>query len=192
MARSLQCLGYEITGSASLFRFLHRLIAQLNVSPKFILICTLKLSVVIFITTILVAEIGEVEWPIISSVTGHSSRPARACQVMEVGQLNAEGFAQPLLAAKRPQDIDAIIGDGVAAGVRKHALFIEVEALISLISHQPDLIPDLGSHSAMTLIASRFPDLFDRETRIEEKATAVGRAGLPDHASWLQGGLVQN
>jgi len=180
------------------FSFIYRLIGRLSVSRKLILIYALDLSAVIFVSTILINEkyiainfarqeivgnayISEIREALLPTrSTGHGKAPGRkpAELLMEAERRYGEGFGSHSLADKLAQRLDSTVYNGTAANDQTHVMALAVQALVTRIGNQSNLIldPDLDSYYTMSLVVLRFPELFDLASRIGEKAIAVGQA----------------
>ena len=181
-----------------MFSFIYRLIGRLSVSRKLVLIYALDLSAVIFVSTILInekyiainfarkeivgnayiSEIREALLPIGSSVFGMAPGRKSTELLIEAERRYGEGLGSRSLAEKLAQHFDSTASDGTAANDQAHVMALAVQALVTRIGNQSNLIldPDLDSYYTMSLVVLRFPELFDLASRIGEKAIETGRA----------------
>ena len=187
-----------------MFRLLHRLIGRLSVNRKFILIYALDLSAVIFVSTILINEkyiainfarqeivgnayISQIREVLLPTVTDSSAdTPAERLMLAEEHYGKTLGSRQ--LAEKLAGYLDAKKVGVASAEEQKHAMAMALQALITRIGNQSNLIldPDLDSYYTMSLVVLRFPELFDLCLRLGDKALEVGHTVTPQLRSKRQ------
>jgi len=179
------------------FRLLHRLIGGLSVNRKLILIYTLDLSAVIFVSTILINEkyiainfarqeivgnayISEIR-EVLLPTSGLSLVDTPAQRLLLAEERYGETLGSRQLAEKLAGHLDAGRPGVAPAEDQKHAMAMALQALITRIGNQSNLIldPDLDSYYTMSLVVLRFPELFDLCLRLGDKAIEVGRALTP-------------
>ena len=172
-------------------------IARLSVARKLILIYALDLSAVIFVSTILINEkfiaidfarkeivgneyIGALRAATLGALADGGPHGA-ADAVLEAearhgsarGDLGSSELAQAL--ADKLRRLETA---GARTAADEHAVASAVQALITRIGNQSNLIldPDLDSYYTMSLVVLRFPELFDLIGRIRDQAQTAAAA----------------
>jgi len=183
-----------------MYRFILDLIGRLSVSRKLMLIYALDLSAVIFVSTILINEkfiaidfarkeivgneyiaaVREVTLNVVAS--GQKGSAAANVLAAEDRFGTARGdLGCRELAIVLAEQLRLLESSGSADASNEHAIAPALQALITRIGNQSNLIldPDLDSYYTMSIVVLRFPELFDLIGRIRDKAREAGAA--PSH-----------
>ncbi len=180
-----------------MFGFVQRLIGNLNVSRKLVLIYVLDLSAVIFVSSILINEkfiaidfarkeiAGNVYISVIREtiLPERSSAPAgRAERLLEAERRYGEVLGSHDQALQLAEKLRLVENISATASGEVQLLSQAVQALVTRIGNQSNLIldPDLDSYYTMSLVVLRFPELYDVATRLGEKASAVSLTTSPE------------
>ena len=173
-----------------MFGFIQRLIGNLNVSRKLVLIYVLDLSAVIFVSSILINEKfiaidfarKEIAGNAYISVIRDTILPERSLASTERVErmLSAENRYGDTLgsrdqALQLADNLRFLDGQSATTPSRIQELSHAVQALVTRIGNHSNLIldPDLDSYYTMSLVVLRFPELYGVASRLGEKALAV-------------------
>ncbi len=176
-----------------MFGFIQRLIGNLSVSRKLVLIYVLDLSAVIFVSSILINEKFIAIDFARKEIAGNAyisairdtilpERPTapkgRAERLIEAETRYGDGLGSREQALQLADKLRLQDSQSVTAPSRVRALSQAVQALVTRIGNHSNLIldPDLDSYYTMSLVVLRFPELYDVAFRLGEKALAVGLA----------------
>ncbi len=180
-----------------MFGFIQRLIGNLNVSRKLVLIYVLDLSAVIFVSSILINEkfiaidfarkeiAGNVYISVIREtiLPERSTTPvARAERLLEAESRYGDVLGSREQALQLAEKLRLVESISATVSGEVQLLSQAVQALVTRIGNQSNLIldPDLDSYYTMSLVVLRFPELYDVATRLGEKALAVSLTTSPE------------